>query len=303
MSQVASNVNTAPTFGGPAKMIITLLIIILVLVALYYLYQYMYGASGSLSSTPLIPSLISTTASSSIDPKSVSVINLTGISQGGQYSVTMWVYVASTKSNNSNLIHLLDITGGTSNAKGGNTLLFMGLDPSNATLVVRQSASGTNDPALPVSGTPSSSSYSLSSLLSGYMSSTAGTPSSYTKDDRCDILNGVEFQRWVLITVVSNGRTLDVYLDGKLSRSCVYNGNNSIGVSSGNAVVTIGNRSNLAAPMSGYFSTSDYYNYALTPDLIWGIYQGGPSTSSSNFFTNLFSTNINLGTTSGLNNK
>ena len=114
MSQVASAINTAPTSGGPVQMIIRLLVVILVLVALYYLYKFMYGSTGSLTSIPLISSLTSSTTSSSIDPKSVSVNNLTGISQGGQYSVTMWVYVASTKSNNSNLIHLLDITGGTS---------------------------------------------------------------------------------------------------------------------------------------------------------------------------------------------
>lgn len=133
--------------------------------------------------------------------------------------------------------------------------------------------------------------------MTGYMN----TSSLYRQNDRCDIVNGVEYQRWVLVTVTASGRTLDVYLDGKLSRSCVYRGNNNLGVQTGNAVVTIGNRPSDVPTMSGYFSTADYYNYALTPDLIWGIYQAGPTTSSSNFFSNLFSTDINFGTTSGLN--
>jgi len=307
MSSLSTTMNTGSS-GSVVNMksIISLTVFILVLIALYYLYQFMYGASGSLSSTSLLGSLTATSKGSTADPNSVAVVNMTGVSQGGQYSVSMWVYVASTKANTSSVIHLLDVTGGTSSAKVGNTLLFIGLDPVNGTLVVRQSSSAEGDTSMPVAGSsPSSShSYSLSSLMSGYMSaSSSHTPSSYKTDDRCDIVNGIEYQRWVLVTVVASGRTLDVYLDGKLSRSCVYNGNNAIGVQTGNAVVTIGNRPAGVVPMTGYFSSTDYYNYALTPDLIWGIYQGGPSTSTSstNFFSTLFSTDINLGSTSGLN--
>jgi hypothetical protein len=296
MSQLGSSMNLAPV--SYTKYIISLTVLILILVALYYLYKWLYGASGSLSSTSLLSTLTPTTAVSTIDPKSASVMNLKGVSQGGQYSVSMWVYVGSAKSNNSSLVHLLDITGGTSTTKAGNTLLFLGLAPADGTLVVRQSSSGEGDTAIPVAGcTPSSNSYNLSSIISGYMT----TSSTYRQNDRCDIVNGIEYQRWVLVTVTASGRTLDVYLDGKLSRSCVYRGNNNLGVQTGNAVVTIGNRSSDVPNMTGYFSTADYYNYALTPDLIWGIYQAGPTTTSTNFFSSLFSTNINFGTTSGLN--
>lgn len=304
MSALSTNMNTGS--GGSfvsMKSIVSLTVFILILIAFYYLYQFLYNSSGSLASTSLLSSLTATTKGSTTDPNSVAVVNMTGVSQGGQYSVSMWVYVASTKANTSSVIHLLDLTGGTSSAKVGNTLLFIGLDPVNGTLVVRQSSAADGDTVMPVSGsTPSSRSYTLSSLLTGYMSpSNSHTPSSYKTDDRCDIVNGIEYQRWVLVTVVASGRTLDVYLDGKLSRSCVYNGNNAIGVQTGNAVVTIGNRPAGVVPMTGYFSSADYYNYALTPDLIWEIYQGGPSTSTSNFFSSLFSTDINLGSTSGLN--
>jgi hypothetical protein len=297
-----SNVGTSgQVTGGSVKVFAGVMVFILILVALYYLYKYLYSASGSLTSTPLLTTLTATTNASTLDPNSVAVMNLTGVSQGGQYSLSTWVYVASAKSNNSSLIHLLDITGGTSTGKAGNTLLFLGLDPLNGTLVVRQSGSGDGDTLMPVqSSTPSPNSYKVSDIVTGYISQ-SNTPSSYTKDDRCDITNGIEYQRWVLITVVASGRTLDVYLDGKLSRSCVYRGNNMLGVTSGNAVVTIGNRRSTPAPMTGYFSTTNYYNYALSPDLVWGVYQEGPTTSTSNFFSNLFSTDINFGTTAGLN--
>jgi len=197
-----SNVSSSAGTGSNVKYFVGILLFILLLVALYYLYNWMYGTNKSIISTPLLSSLTASTVASTLDPNSVAVVNLTGISQGGQYSVSMWVYVSSTKSNISNLVHLLDITGGTSTARAGNTLLFIGLDPANATLVVRQSSSGDGDTKMPagsVASTPSSNSYSLSSIITGYMSSTSNSTSSYTQDDRCDIMNGIEYQRWVLV--------------------------------------------------------------------------------------------------------
>ena len=38
-----------------------------------------------------------------------------------------------------------------------------------------------------------------------------------------DDLNAIDFQRWVQVTVILSGRSIDVYMDGKLSRSCITN--------------------------------------------------------------------------------
>ena len=268
---------------------------IVILIALYYIYTFLYNSESVLSSLNIIPNHVLDTA----QLKNGSVIrcdaakaatigsdlavaefaNATGLTSGGQYSVTMWLSIYSTSPQTSGLqtIPLLDIS---STAK---TLLFIGLTPTNGTLVVNQ-------------GTGEASDGIVGRLGMNNPASTGSSP--YTATDKCNIVNGIEYQRWILIGVVASGTTLDVYIDGKLSRSCVYKGLNDLGVTNGKATITVGrqNRTNNTGTLNGVFSSTDYYNYALTPDVMWNIYQNGPSTasSSSNFFTSLFNTNIDL---------
>jgi hypothetical protein len=45
--------------------------------------------------------------------------------------------------------------------------------------------------------------------------------SEFNADDKCDIVN-IPIQTWVHVAISLYGRTLDVYLDGELARSCKY---------------------------------------------------------------------------------
>jgi hypothetical protein len=132
-----------------------------------------------------------------------------------------------------------------------------------------------------------STKYPLSTLISSYNSG-----STYTGNDRCDIVNGIEYQRWVLITTVANGRTLDVYIDGKLARSCVYKAGYMGGNGTATAYVGLDNDDKL----KGYFSLINYYQYALSPEEVWRTYQTGPSGpfSLSQYFSSFFNINITL---------
>jgi hypothetical protein len=179
--------------------------------------------------------------------------------------------------------------------------LFVGLNPSNGGLVVRQNTSDISDPRIDnaiasPTATPTASSYGFRTLISSYNSGGA----TYTQNDKCDIANGIEYQRWSLITVVGNGRTLDVYIDGKLSRSCVYKGYFSLGNSGGKGTATFGygNGGNL----KGFFSSGQFYNYALSPDQVWTNYQAGPGGgfSITDFFASLFNVNVSFQTTGAM---
>jgi len=199
-------------------------------------------------------------------------VSMTGLENGGQYSVSMWVYIKDTKgfqqSGGANLASLFEISDdrfNTSIDKRGETLLYVGLNPTNAALVVRQSTSGVNS-----SIQNKTVDKSLNHLITKY-----NTDAKYTSSDRCDIINGIEYQRWVLITVVANGRTLDVYLDGKLARSCVYRSPYGFGNVKGAADIYLG--ANNDTKLKGYFATTNFYNYALAPDAVWSIYQTGPA--------------------------
>ena len=161
----------------------------------------------------------------------------------------------------------------------GRTLVFVGLNPTNANLIVRQSTTDVDNQINNADTTVSDDGnrYPLDSLINTYNSDTTGrfTGAANKSSNRCDIVNGIEYQRWVLIGVVGNGRVLDVYIDGKLARSCAYTAPNSLGSPNGiaTAYFGLGNEGNL----KGYFSNGMFYNYALTPANIWGIYQDGPA--------------------------
>ncbi len=301
MNAAAASTNTMASMGGMAKPLIGIVIFILFVVGLYYLYNFLYGTNVSYASVDLLSGVKSATKVTPIGTtgkSAVAATNLTGLLDGGQYSASFWVYVADAKSitgSTPNLIHLMEISNNrfaATAAEKGNTLIFVGLNPINGTLVVRQSAS--DSPKISNSidaASQTASSFPLDSLLSGYNAS----ESVFKRDDRCDILNGVEYQRWLLVTVVGNGRTLDVYIDGKLARSCVYNSNFALGSTSGSATAYFGLGNNQS--LKGFFSGGKFYNYALTPDAIWSLYQAGPTGyfNIGSFFSNLFNVNIGFG--------
>lgn len=306
------NANTGSATGVTSMMpknLVGIILLVLFLVGIYYLYQFLYGKNPSYGSVSLLsgnPSMSKTTTDSTSGKTVVSASEINGVLDGGEYSASFWVYVSDTKgfsaASTTKLAHLFEISNSRfttgSGTNKGNTLVFVGLNPINGSVIVRQS---TADPAERINNAMGSSGstgtmYPLDSLITSYNSGTT-----YTSDDRCDITNGIEYQRWVLITVVGNGRTLDVYIDGKLARSCVYKAGFALGSPTGKAQAYFGmdNGGNL----KGYFSSGNFYNYALTPDAIWALYQQGPGGTFSimDFFKNLFSVNVSFSSSSGLN--
>ena len=311
------NTNVAkntPASGGGMKLFVGILGVIALLVGLYYLYEFLYKGGGAQSSVVLLPGNVSMAGTKKDATGSNKFAQNTtiegGILDGGEYSVSFWAYITDTKGVSSgSLGHLMEIsynrfpdsTATGEKANKGKTLLFIGINPMSGSLIVRQNSTS-NDPNTGYTidnntGTGSKINYKLDQLITGYMGATT-----YKTDDRCDIINGIEYQRWVLITTVSNGRTLDVYIDGKLARSCVYTAPWGLGSKDGSAECYFSlNNGSDGKGIKGYLSSGNYYNYALTPSAIWSIYQQGPGGSFDykSFFSNLFSTSISFGTTAG----
>lgn len=289
--------------GGPTKLVIGVVFLILVLVGMYYLYDFLYGKSPSKGSIDILsgnPAMTSTATDPTSKLSAVSVSEISGVLDGGEYSTSFWVYVADTKgfAGTSKLAHLMEISDkrfDATAANKGKTLIFVGLSPTDGTLVVRQNTAD-NYKIDNTLGTNTSSSYTLDGLINNY--NISGSPYKGS-DTRCDIINGIEYQRWILVTVVGNGRTLDVYVDGKLARSCVYQSSFALGATNNRATAYFG--LNNASNLKGYFSTGKFYNYALTPDAVWALYQQGPGGSSSitDWFKNLFNVNVSFSTVAG----
>lgn len=86
-------------------------------------------------------------------------------------------------------------------------------------------------------------------------------------NEGCDIKN-IPLQKWVHIAYILNNRTVDMYIDGKLERSCVLRG-----------VPKLNNQPLYVCDNGGYFgkiSNLVYYKYALQPNEVYDIYSQGP---------------------------
>ena len=108
----------------------------------------------------------------------------------------------------------------------------------------------------------------------------------FTSTNTCDV-KALALQKWVNISTVMSGKTLDIYLDGKLVKTCVFK--NYFKVDSTGAVASYLQYGGF----DGYFSRLQVFNSVLTPDDIYKNYLAGPTGSSptndpGSFFKYLF---------------
>jgi hypothetical protein len=95
----------------------------------------------------------------------------------------------------------------------------------------------------------------------------------------CSITN-VPIQRWVNLIISVYGRTLDVYLDGKLVKTCVLPGIAKVNNDADIIVTPTGG-------FSGWTSKLQYFSTPTDPQSAWNIYKAGYGSSMfSNVFTN-----------------
>ena len=81
-------------------------------------------------------------------------------------------------------------------------------------------------------------------------------------------LNNVPLQRWVNLLISLNGRTLDMYLDGKLVRTCVLPGVAKVSAASDIILSPEGG-------FNGWTSKVEYWANSTNPQEAWNIYKGG----------------------------
>ena len=96
-----------------------------------------------------------------------------------------------------------------------------------------------------------------------YSSAQSNKSSTHT----CSVAN-IPIQKWVNVIVSLYGRTLDVYIDGKLVRTCVLPGVAKIANNAPVYVTPLGG-------FSGYTANVHYYGDALNPQQAYNIYREG----------------------------
>ena len=114
-------------------------------------------------------------------------------------------------------------------------------------------------------------------LYKGNIDQGTGRPKYLDTTYACDIGN-LPLQRWVQVTVVMWNRTLDIYVNGKLVRSCVLPGiplHDDAALSK----VFIGTK-NATHAFNGHISRVKYYNRAITAQEAMDLYVKGPLPAS-----------------------
>ena len=93
----------------------------------------------------------------------------------------------------------------------------------------------------------------------------------------CEIVN-VPIQRWVNLFVSVYGRSQDVYIDGKLVKTCIFPGIAKVSPNSSIYITPSGG-------FSGWTARFQYWETPSDPQFVWDIYKKGyGGTMFSNFF-------------------
>ena len=192
---------------------------------------------------------------------------------GGDYTFQTWIYIDNYDYRSGQPKHVFTITsdGQPSRGRPPHVTMMGVLYPAENKMMIRVY----QGPAVEGSaGASSSPSQPDLTVLSNFKNLFQGQGTELglkgTLDyPLCDIQN-LPLQKWICLAVVMDGRVMDVYMDGKLARSCVLPGVPI--VEKGNNVISLG----MMGGWAGAMSTTRFYGYALTPEVVYSLYQEGP---------------------------
>ena len=252
--------NALPDSGNMIQSLTSILFVILGAVGLYYLYKYFFESQG-LDSRSIITTAIPGNPASSPKPYEIPAVY-----EGGEYTITFWTYITAYKDTVGKAKHILELAPNTTTGSPKSTLV-VGLGPFNNKLMVRVNTNAT--------GTEQLTQANVQAIFQP-----TRVPSGQLLNDTspiCD-LPEVELQRWVCFGIVLNGRTIDVYMDGKLARSCVLPSFYTVDVNGVSLKLL------QYGGFDGFLSNVYVHNAALNPDQMYRIYMNGPADATAGGF-------------------
>ncbi len=269
--------------------IVNIIYIVAAVVLVYYLVMFYFNSSDQIDKPVLSKKMTTLDAKG----KAVQVVakDATKGRATNEYTISAWIYI-NNYSSSGKVQGILGFFDDPTTAQTGDiqSSLFIGLHPTMPKMIIRAGkflVPGTTEAAGIRTETTDYTRYTVTAGAPGAAKTytflgdsasldTIATSSTIDANTPCDVMD-IDLQRWVNVTVSVNGRIMDVYLDGKLARSCIMQ--NVQHFSSGGAqVIMLCPSSNT---FNGHISGVMYSNYALTPDVIYGRYQAGPYFSSS----------------------
>ena len=207
--------------------------------------------------------------------------------EGGEFSVSAWIYINNWSYRQGYNKCILRVGGSSFDT------LRINLGGYKPKLMVRfHTKDGGASTTIPGNNSPDSAqpesleiqtlnaTYNIQNIESGLLDS--ATPSG------CD-LPEVDLQRWVNIVVSVNGKTVDVYLDGKLSRSCVLPNYFKVDSSYSGYLLYNGG-------FGGQIANVMMYDAALNPEMVYKNYIAGPEQINGfwQWFTSFFDIGVDV---------
>lgn len=108
------------------------------------------------------------------------------------------------------------------------------------------------------------------------------------KYNKCTLTN-IPIQKWCFLVVSYYGTTCDVYMDGKLIRTCVMDAPAHI-TKTADVYITPGLKDSKGS-FDGWTSDYRYYSEALNPQQVYNLYKKG---FGGNWITNMMNTNVSV---------
>jgi len=255
----------------------TVAFLVVILVILYVVYTYLYPADD-----PTYTQFLKGEADAR-KPLAMDKRYVPAIFTGGDFTLSFWIYVDDWNYKTMSNKFLFAISPENLGTTSVSPLVGL-LTPIKNSLMVRAATVGSNATPVPGAAPPSNSHApdinTESNLQNLLQNKSSMSMFESTVEAPCDIKE-VPLQRWVCVTIVSSGRVLDIYMDGKLSRSCVLD--NVLQVPSGKLVLRLGE----SGGFGGRYSSVQMWSQQLTPDVIYGIYQMGPTQTKHSIYTDI----------------
>ena len=243
-----------------------LIIVIVGLVTLYFLYKFLF--TSNVQSQVVLSGIKKADMDT---PITVTSATLPALTEGGEYTVGFWMYVNNWGYQANYNKHVLSIGSPGDGSTGFHTLLvYLGQQINSLKIRVHATDStvmtaGTTATDTTITGTVFNNTFTGTGVQGGLLESS---------HPLCD-LPQIDLQRWVYVAVVLNGKTVDVYLDGKLARSCILP--TFYRVPAAGYSMRICDRKGFGGYMGGVTT----YGYAQSPDEIWKQYMAGPKGTVS----------------------
>jgi hypothetical protein len=249
--------DTGATIGNVFKIVF----IVVAIVALYYLYNYLFVRTTD-NTVTLFREVKNV---NQVQPLVKTSDQFPPLMEGGEYTVSFWLYIQNWGSRAGYNKHVLSIG---STANGFYTLaVFLGANSN--TLHIRTQATDSTGSAGP-SAIPALTNANVAAVFANPMVGDATSLPGFSAD-----IPNIEMQKWTLVSIVLNGNSIDVYMDGKLAKSVVSPSFFRV-PQGGYQLTAFGSNG-----FGGYMSNLQMSSTAINPDDANRLYQAGPVGVSS----------------------